>query len=272
LFRAIEREDWEGVRRFLTTGKWSTSLFFQGGSNQEHLKNPGPDLQVRTWVTSYDRSDVPEWSQLPLHAAISYSAPFVIVQKLVELYPRSVQCTDNEGMLPIHLAYGFGASDAVLEFLLERFPGAVHERGLGGRLPHECCELGPNKSRGRAYRIVLDEMEKRVRSDCDEEWRRYVQVACQSQGLDRDAHGASLVADAAKAPLNDFVIRLLLENEELRNRKKPAAGRPGSPSSRRGATANRPSSPPRTRTESRPRKGFFLQLGQPKKRTTLATI
>lgn len=236
-------------------------------------------------MTSYDRNDVPEWSQLPLHAAISYGAPFIIVQKLVELFPRSVQCTDNEGMLPIHLAYGFGASDAVLEFLLERFPGAVHERGLGGRLPHECCELGPNKSRGKAYRIVLEEYEKRVRSDVDAEWRRYVQtlMASYAEGLGRDdPHAASIAVDAAKAPLREFLTRLLRENQEMRtSRKAIASGRPGSPSRRgNGSRASSPlNMPPSSRSSkkeqepARPRtkRGFFMKLGPSKNSTRAST-
>jgi hypothetical protein len=228
LFRAIEKENWEGIRQFLTTGKWSTS-FFQGSN--EHLKSPGPALQVKTWVTAYDRHDAPEWSQLPLHAAISYTAPFVIIQKLVELYPKSVQCTDNEGMLPIHLAYGFGAPDAVLEFLLAKFPDAANEKGLGGRRPHECCELGPNKARGEAYRIVLDQFEKRVRRECDAEWRQYTAIAAKKQGLDG-------VVDVSKVPLTDLLLSLMRENQELREFK--AKRMAASSASRRGGASSSP--------------------------------
>lgn len=248
LFRAIEKENWEGIRQFLTTGKWSSS-FFQGGN--EHLKSPGPALQVKTWVTAYDRHDAPEWSQLPLHAAISYNAPFVIIQKLVELYPKSVQCTDNEGMLPIHLAYGFGAPDVVLEFLLSKFPDAANERGLGGRRPHECCELGPNKARGEAYRIVLEQSEKRVRRECDAEWRQYTAAAAKSQGLEG--------VDVSKVPLTDLLLSLMRENQELREFKAKrsaasAASRKGGASSPRRAAA-RPASP--TKKVEPSRKGLF---------------
>jgi hypothetical protein len=98
LFRAIENENWTGVLLFLTTGKWTQSIL---ANPQEYMKSPSPALQVKTWVTSYDAKNIPEWSQLPLHAAISYAAPFAVIRKLVETYPKSIQCTDNEGKLDI---------------------------------------------------------------------------------------------------------------------------------------------------------------------------
>jgi hypothetical protein len=83
-------------------------------------------------------------------------APFVVIQKLIQLYPEGIQCTDKEGMLPIHLAFGFGATEQVLAFLLEPFQLSMSIRGRDGRLPHECCELGPNKVRGQLYKIATD--------------------------------------------------------------------------------------------------------------------
>lgn len=209
LFRAIEKENWEGVHLFLTTGRWATS-FLQ--SSNEHLKSPSAALQVKTWVTAYDRHNVPEWSQLPLHAAISYNAPFVIIQKLIEHYPKSVQCTDNEGMLPIHLAYGFGAPDTVLELLIEPFPASVNEKGLGGRYPYECCELGPNKSRGEVYRIVTDQVTQRARKEFDNEWREVAASTAQNLGLEE--------IDISIIQLQDLLHDLMKENKMLREYKK----------------------------------------------------
>src|SRR5689334_13789555 len=60
LFRNIEKENWEGVLMFLTTGKWSTSML---SSSNDHLKSPSAEIQAKTWVTSYDREGVAEWSQ-----------------------------------------------------------------------------------------------------------------------------------------------------------------------------------------------------------------
>jgi hypothetical protein len=39
--------------------------------------------------------------------AIVVSAPYGIVRRLIELYPQSVRCTDDQNMLPLHLASKF---------------------------------------------------------------------------------------------------------------------------------------------------------------------
>jgi hypothetical protein len=221
LFKAIEKENWEGILHFLTNGRWNNSLFF---STNDHLKSPSPEIQTKTWVTSYDSSGIPEWSQLPLHAAISYSAPFVIIRKLVEIYPKSIQCTDNEGMLPIHLAFGFGASEPVLGLLLEPFPMAVNERGLGGRFPYECCELGPNKVRGKVYRIVSEQITTRVRADNDKDWRDFCNAAKQTVGLEQPF-------DVSNKKLTEVLLELLHDRKELNDIKMQKSSTSGSKNS-----------------------------------------
>jgi hypothetical protein len=212
LFREIERENWQGVLLFLTTGKWSNSIF---ANTTAHMKSPSAALQAKTWVTSYDEYHVPEWSQLPLHAAISYSAPFVVIKKLVELYPKSLQCTDNEGMLPIHLAFGFGASEVVLAFLLAPFPTSMNEPGLGGRYPYQCCELGPNKARAQVYKIVADQITTRVKREQEKELREFCNTAQKKLGLDLNVQGGTtaLIYELLKS-------RKELEELKMANKKK----------------------------------------------------
>ncbi|GKY94456.1 hypothetical protein MPSEU_000411500 [Mayamaea pseudoterrestris] len=211
LFRAIEKENWEGVLMFLTTGKWSNSIL---ANAHEYMKSPAPEIQVKTWVTSYsDHKKVPEWSQLPLHAAISYNAPFVVIRKLVECYPKSIQSTDNEGMLPIHLAFGFGASDQVLALLLEPFPSSINERGMGGRLPYQCCELGPNKARGVVFEAVVDQVSKHARAEVDQNWRELLQMA------QRKTNFAKPI-DVLNGSLPDVLLELLSNRKELEDLKK----------------------------------------------------
>lgn len=233
LFRNIEKENWEGVLGFLTTGRWSTSSIFL--NMNEHMRAPSPEVQVKTWVTSYDRKGAAEWSQLPLHAAISYSAPFVVIQKLVEMYPKGVQCTDNEGMLPIHLAFGFGAADNVLSFLVERFPAAVNEKGLGGRFPYECCELGPNKQRGKVYKIVLEQITKRVMTEIDRDWRDFAVAA-------QDSINLSTKQDVSNLTLHEFLLALLKDRKELQEIKKRGAPSPANQTTIN--TPNRAGTPP----------------------------
>jgi hypothetical protein len=213
LFQAIEKENWEMVLRFLTSGRWSDSMF---ESSNKYLQSPSKELQVKTWVTCYDRKGKAEWSQLPLHAALSYLAPFVVIQKLVQLYPKGIQCTDKEGMLPIHLAFGFGASDQVLAFLLEPFPSSMSIRGLGGRLPHECCELGPNKVRGQLYKIATDKAKEQALAEIDQEWRDFTMAAQKKVGL-------SQPLEIGDQKLTDFILDLLKDRKELEHRKKREA-------------------------------------------------
>ncbi|GAX22688.1 hypothetical protein FisN_4Hh200 [Fistulifera solaris] len=210
LFRNIEKENWEGVLAFLSTGMWKTGFF---GAGTEHMQSPGPEIQAKTWITSYDRKGNPEWSQLPLHAALSYSAPAIVVQKLIENYPKAVQCTDNEGMLPIHLAYGFGANDTVLSLLLETYPSSVNEKGLGGRYPYECCELGPNKVRGKVFKIIADQITDRVREETDKDWKDFVAAAQESIGI-------ANADDVSSKSLNQVLLELLKDRKELSDIKR----------------------------------------------------
>lgn len=181
-------------------------------SSSAHLRCPAPEIQVKTWVTAYDRSGNAEWSQLPLHAAISYLAPYVVIQKLVQIYPKAIHCTDNEGMLPIHLAFGFGAPDNILALLLEPFPASVSEKGLGGRFPYECCELGPNKVRGRVYKIVTDQVILRTRQQIDHEWREFATQGTKTVGLEGNF-------DVSTKQLPEFILELLQNRKELQDLK-----------------------------------------------------
>lgn len=235
LFRSIEKEDWESVLLFLTHGKWA-KVFLT--SSNLHLKSPKPEIQVKTWVTAYDSKGEPEWSQLPLHAALSYQAPLVIVQKLVELYPKSVQCTDNEGMLPIHLAFGFSAPESVLLLLLEAFPSALNERGIGGRFPYECCELGPNKQRGEVFKIVAEEVRQRTREEMELEWRTAVTSGTKNLGLDKSM-------DITNKELTEVILDLMKDRKELillkkKQAKNKSLAKDAASSSKSAATPQKP--------------------------------
>ena len=55
---------------------------------------------------------------------ITFQAPFDVVKKLIEAYPESVRCADDQDMLPLHYAFRFGSEDKVLAYVLEEFPQA----------------------------------------------------------------------------------------------------------------------------------------------------
>lgn len=205
LFRNIEKENWEGVLLFLSSGKWSNSLLT---STNDHLRSPSAEIQAKTWVTSYDRRGEPEWSQLPLHAAISYLAPAIVIQKLLDLYPPAIKCKDNEGMLPIHLAFGFGAPDSVLAMLMNHYPEAAGEKGLGDRLPHECCELGPNKMRGQVFGTVTAEVRDTVQREIAAEWKGFAVSAQKSLEIKKPL-------DLEDKKLTEFILELMHDRKEL---------------------------------------------------------
>jgi hypothetical protein len=172
LFKAIEKQQWESVLMFLNTSKWSNSFFV---STTDHMKNPTPFIQCQTWVTAHDTSSRRiEWSQLPIHAAITYAAPAVVIQKLVDLYPESLRMLDHERMLPVHLAFGFALPDTVISLLLKEYPGSAQERGPGGRLPHQCCELGPNKVRGEVFGMIAEQTSDLTRKDQENTWKKFI--------------------------------------------------------------------------------------------------
>ena len=128
LYDAIEKGAWDSIMSFLTSQKWSFVSF----QNDPQC----PEAQVRTWVTRFDQNGHVRWSQLPLHAAIIFHAPQSIVEALIELYPLSVQCTDDQRMLPLHLAVRVGANDGIMNLLIQSFPGALQAKNQSGRLPY----------------------------------------------------------------------------------------------------------------------------------------
>jgi len=143
LYQAIEEEVWAPLKIFLYTGYWPNTLFPEPESPKE---------QSRTWITRYQRGQdgtkEVRWSQLPIHAAIIFGAPVVIVDKLLELYPQSTRFTDDQNKLPLHLAFEYGASDAVLSSLLQSYPEAIRIKGgpNNDKIPEECAIYCKKKS------------------------------------------------------------------------------------------------------------------------------
>ena len=211
LFKAIEKQQWESVLMFLTTSKWSNGFFV---SSTDHFKNPTPKIQCQTWVTCYKRgTKEEEWSQLPIHAAISYTAPAVVIQKLVDIYPDSLKEFDNEGMLPVHLAFGFALPDAVLSLLLKRYPESAQARGPGGRLPHQCCELGQNKIRGEVFGLIAEQTSDLARNDQEEYYKGFIRETHMKLGL-----GDDVITE--EKDLKDLINDLIEDRKQLQELKK----------------------------------------------------
>jgi hypothetical protein len=211
LFQAIEKQQWESVLMFLNTSKWSNSFFV---SSTDHLKSPTPIIQCQTWVTYYNPIDRQiEWSQLPIHAAISYAAPAVVIQKIVEIFPDCLKERDNEGMLPVHLAFGFALPDPVLSLLLRTYPESAQERGPGGRLPHQCCELGPNKIRGEVFGYIAEQTSDIARNDQQEYFKGFITETHKKLSIDE-----SLIVDGKE--LKELIRELVEDRKQLLDLKK----------------------------------------------------
>eukprot|EP00535_Pseudo-nitzschia_heimii_P010623 CAMPEP_0197176886 /NCGR_PEP_ID=MMETSP1423-20130617/2670_1 /TAXON_ID=476441 /ORGANISM="Pseudo-nitzschia heimii, Strain UNC1101" /LENGTH=540 /DNA_ID=CAMNT_0042626329 /DNA_START=1 /DNA_END=1623 /DNA_ORIENTATION=+ len=128
LYQAIEEEAWNPILTFVKTQKWSSMAFTKDALS--------PESQARTWVTRFDPNGKVRWSQLPLHAAIIFRAPRKVVKALIELYPLSVQCSDDQRMLPLHLAFRVGANDDIMNLLMEFYPDALLMKNLNGKVPY----------------------------------------------------------------------------------------------------------------------------------------
>lgn len=150
LFKRLEDQEWDAVISFLDTGFWPYHF----------VKDPvSPQEQVRTWVTRVTNTHPPRtvWSQLPLHLALVTSAPLDVIYRMVNLYPASVSCSDDEKMLPLHLALKHGAHEDVLDLLLETFPDAVKVRGKRNRSTLEYAMNTPIWARALVLTAFLEQ-------------------------------------------------------------------------------------------------------------------
>jgi hypothetical protein len=170
LYRAIEERQWEEVLYFLETGNWySTSIFSAFGE-----KEASPSTQARTWVTALDEYENVRWCQLPLHAAVTFLAPFSVISKLIEVYPKSVRCADDQDMLPLHYAFRFGADDDILVHLLDKFPQAIGKKAVKDRLPLDLAQYGPRPERGSLVEYYMRSAVRNAKNEWDQEYEKLV--------------------------------------------------------------------------------------------------
>lgn len=170
LYHSIEERRWEEVLYFLETGKWYNSSIFSAFGDQ----GDPPTIQARTWVTALDRDGNVRWCQLPLHAAVTFLAPFSVISKLVEVYPKSVRCADDQDMLPLHYAFRFGSEDEVLLSILEKFPQALSKRAIKHRLPVDLAKYGPRPERGRIIEYYIQAATRQAKHEWDREYEQEV--------------------------------------------------------------------------------------------------
>lgn len=170
LYKMIEGKQWEEIIYFLETGKW----YFDTTFLTSMIYGPGPSpryIESRTWVTALDEMGNVRWCQLPLHAAITFQAPFDVITKLVKVYPESIRCADDQDMLPLHYAFRFGSEDNVLSRILEEFPHAIKKKALRDRLPLDMAHYSLKPERGVIIECYVDTSIAEARADWENDIR-----------------------------------------------------------------------------------------------------
>ena len=115
VYTLIQQRDWVGAMRRLD-------------------ENPA---EATIWVSRKDKQTGQlRWRVLPLHAAIIFHAPDKVVRKLIEVYPQSAACKDDQGKLPVHLSYHLGSSAAAaVDTLIDAYPKGLEIKDNKGRTP-----------------------------------------------------------------------------------------------------------------------------------------
>ena len=171
LYKIIEEKQWEEVLYYPESGKfYDTTIFTTMLGNEP---DP-PSVQVRTWVTALDETGDVRWCQLPLHAAITFQAPFSVIARLVEIYPKCVRCADDQDLLPLHYAFRFGAEDEVVALLLERFPQAIGKKAVKDRLPLDMAHYSSKAERGVIIEYYVEHAVRSAKAEWDSEYEKMV--------------------------------------------------------------------------------------------------
>ena len=252
LYHNIEERQWEEVLYFLETGKWSNASIFSAFGEQEDT----PQVQARTWVTALDEKGNVRWCQLPLHAAVTFLAPFAVIAKLIEIYPKSVRCADDQDMLPLHYAFRFGAEDDILVHLLEKFPQAVGKRAVKDRLPLDLAQYGPRPERGAMIEYYIQSAVRNAKTEWDREYEKMVTSVRKEADaeLEQKLREKSLKLEETIDELNRTRRELqLLKREASLDRRESQIANMKSSASTRSARSAKSNSEKRTRSNSRRR-------------------
>jgi hypothetical protein len=171
LYKLIEQKQWEEVVHYLETGKFFDTALLSSIFGEDP---DDPSVATRTWVTAVDKKGHVRWCQLPLHAAVTFKAPFKVIDTLVRVYPKSVRCADDQDMLPLHYAFRFGAEDDVVIYLIDKFPQATGKKAVKGRLPLDMAQYGSKADRGLIIEYYVDRAIQRAKAEWDREYGKIV--------------------------------------------------------------------------------------------------
>ena len=212
LYQSVEDKKWEEIAFFLDTGSWNNTLWLACGGIWGGNEPDPPRVEARTWVTALDSNGRVRWCQLPLHAAITFQAPLSIVQKLLEVYPKSARCADDQGLLPLHYAFRFGAPDDVVGCILQAFPQAIRKRAAKNRLPLDLAPFSSKPERGYIIDRFVDSAVKEAKVLWDAEHETKM---LQQQEYQEHQQRRGLLPSKADFVNEELERRLLRKNQKL---------------------------------------------------------
>lgn len=80
---------------------------------------------------------------LPLHDALKFNPPTMLVKMLVEAYPEAAFVPDSGGWLPLHHAVQYGASVEVVSIIIDANIDALFVRDNCGNVPQDRARVYP---------------------------------------------------------------------------------------------------------------------------------
>eukprot|EP00566_Odontella_aurita_P013803 CAMPEP_0113551002 /NCGR_PEP_ID=MMETSP0015_2-20120614/14287_1 /TAXON_ID=2838 /ORGANISM="Odontella" /LENGTH=453 /DNA_ID=CAMNT_0000451855 /DNA_START=142 /DNA_END=1503 /DNA_ORIENTATION=- /assembly_acc=CAM_ASM_000160 len=114
------------------------------------------EVLAKTWFYRKDRFDKMAWRLLPIHGAVTFGAPFDIIERILEVHPDGAKLRDDRGNLPLHLGYSEGCSIEKVELIKNAYPEAADMTNNNGLVP------GENLGSSAAVQKMKEEMSTMV--------------------------------------------------------------------------------------------------------------
>lgn len=120
---------------------------------------------------------------LPLHAAVLFDAPLLLIKELVTMHPNALQEQDHEGKLPLHYAAIFSSKGQqdVMSHMLKYYPEAMWIKASCGRT---AIEYSRNEELQAAERIRMRKILKLSENSTDDVYQENLFGASADNGID----------------------------------------------------------------------------------------
>mmetsp|Transcript_238 Transcript_238/g.395 ORF Transcript_238/g.395 Transcript_238/m.395 type:complete len:260 (-) Transcript_238:123-902(-) len=109
------------------------------GATARCQQNPG---EVRHWSETRNKKGKIMWRKLPIHAVLKMGkhwqpAHYELVHTMLQMFPESSQCADENGDLPLHIIAGCKnvSSPQLAQLVLSYNPKAIQTSNSNGMLP-----------------------------------------------------------------------------------------------------------------------------------------